>query len=115
MSQGIAAIEMSILKGVATMAYQQDKPGSMEWCACARCGRPIKVIGQGCSYLQLTNQSSARRGFQCIVCGRLTCFECSDNRYRCPCGGNSWFARVYEDVVITDSDPWKTRIGRRLA
>jgi hypothetical protein len=115
MKQGIANIEKPILKGVATMAYQRDKPGKMDWCVCARCGRPIKVIGHDCGFPLLTTQSGAHRGFQCIVCGRFTCFECSDNRYRCPCGGNAWFARVYEDEVATDSDPRKAGIVPRSA
>jgi hypothetical protein len=86
------------------MAYHQDKTGISDRCACMRCGRPIKVIGQGYDFPLLMLQSGERRGFQCIICGRITCFECSDNRYRCPCGGNSWFARVYMDTACTGTE-----------
>lgn len=77
------------------MAYHRDSniiTGSQH---CMRCDKEIRLVNQSSNGPDFRVHSKERYGFQCIICGQVTCFECSDNRFRCNCGGNSWFACTY--------------------
>jgi hypothetical protein len=76
------------------MAYYHGDVKKSDWRGCMRCGRQVNVLSPKCPPL-LAISIAEQRGFQCIVCGQITCFDCSDNRFRCTCGGNAWIARVY--------------------
>ena len=84
------------------MEYHHRKADNIEWRACVRCGRKIQMLSQGYALTSLDIHGSEQRGFQCIICGQTTCFDCSDNRYRCICGGNAWIARVYKGKRLVD-------------
>lgn len=61
---------------------------------CSRCGRPMELVEFGRTYYK--NQLMNTQGcFECRACGRLTCFDCSDNRYPCECGAKQWIERSY--------------------
>ena len=97
------------------MAYNHEKPGKKDWGTCMRCGRPIKMIAQGDELHLFSPRIREQRGFQCIVCGRISCFGCSDNRYRCPCGGNAWIARAYMDIAAAGTESLEAGIVRPSA
>jgi hypothetical protein len=61
---------------------------------CSRCGRSMKLVETGTMYnsFELKNTQGC---FECRACGRLTCFDCSDNRYPCDCGAKQWVERMY--------------------
>ena len=84
------------------MAYHRSKAEAMDWRTCMRCGRQIQLLRPAPSPALLDIRGSEQRGFQCIHCGQVTCFDCSDNRYRCVCGGNAWVARVYKRSALVN-------------
>lgn len=67
-----------------------------------RCGREIQLRSKGNTLALSDIHGSEQRGFQCIACGQITCFDCSDNRFRCICGGNAWIARVYKGRLLAN-------------
>ena len=93
------------------MAYSISKTGKSFSRECVRCGKPIRLLGIENTIPVLGGRNSEQRGFECIACGQISCFDCSDNRYRCSCGGNAWIARVYEGSLmpsITKNNGFKT-------
>jgi len=101
-------------KETGTMAYHHKKADKIKWRACMRCGQELQLLSQGYALALLGVDGSEQRGFQCIVCGQITCFGCSDNRYRCTCGGNAWIARVYKGRVL-DNVAAAESLASRLA
>ena len=60
---------------------------------CARCGIPMTIISGAVVRRELFMK--AKGCFQCIACGRYTCYDCSDNREPCQCGQKQWVERLY--------------------
>jgi len=85
------------------METYHNKTEIMNWQDCMRCGRSINVLSRGYALPVLDIHDSEQLGLQCIACGQITCFDCSDNRYRCTCGGNAWIARVYRAEWLLNS------------
>ena len=67
---------------------------------CSCCGRRIMQLEDYQSVVRfLQEQSAQRRGFQCMNCRLITCFECSRKLKRCACGSNAWIATPYVETT----------------
>ena len=77
------------------MAYLDYQISDHMWQNCVRCGQRITLLRQSSAPLLWDHDASERYGFQCLHCGKVTCFNCSDNRFRCTCGGNAWVTCGY--------------------
>jgi len=64
---------------------------------CSKCGRSMKLLQSGTMMSTSTFAATTQGCFQCRKCGRLTCFDCSDNRVPCVCGAHSWVERTYQN------------------
>lgn len=60
---------------------------------CYKCEKD-KVVVKG--FIRDTDiLSNDQYGFKCRVCGRITCFDCSDNRIPCKCGAKEWIEIIF--------------------
>jgi len=60
---------------------------------CSICHRSMRLLD---GFVQTSDLRMRTQGcFQCRACGRLTCFNCSDNRKPCICGAKHWVERTY--------------------
>jgi hypothetical protein len=60
---------------------------------CSRCHTPMTLVE---GFMRTPDFITRTQGcYQCRACGRLTCYNCSDNREPCECGANQWFERAY--------------------
>ncbi|MGD9008201.1 MAG: hypothetical protein PVG41_09775 [Desulfobacteraceae bacterium] len=70
---------------------------------CSSCGRPIMQLADFQSLIRFMEQTSAqRRGFQCMNCRQITCYECSNKISRCACGSNAWVATPYVESTAKE-------------
>ena len=61
---------------------------------CAICNKPMEVI-RGASVGRLPFDH-LKGGFECEVCGAVSCHDCSDLNVPCKCGANAWMEREYQ-------------------
>lgn len=61
--------------------------------ACYKCGLPMTLISG--KIVRTADLSRMNGCFQCQACGRLTCYDCSDNRIPCVCGAMAWVEKSY--------------------
>jgi len=60
---------------------------------CSVCGRPMTLVK---GMMRTSDFMTRTQGcYQCRACGRLTCYDCSDNREPCKCGAHQWSERTY--------------------
>jgi hypothetical protein len=61
---------------------------------CYKCRIPM-TMATG-MLMKTTDYLTSTKGcFQCNACGRLTCFDCCDNRIPCECGAKTWIEKTY--------------------
>ena len=86
------------------MAHLDKSIETMEWQICTCCGRRIKQLGDFQSMIYFLDHTSVqRRGFQCMNCGQVTCYDCSRDLRRCSCGSNAWVAMPYLDKMTSEA------------
>ena len=60
---------------------------------CGTCGKPMTLVK---GMMRTSDFMTRTQGcYQCRACGRLTCYDCSDNRKPCECGAQQWSERTY--------------------
>lgn len=66
---------------------------------CAKEGhiREMELVGSVIVDMRRWNKpwSPTQNCFECLRCGRLTCWTHSDNRVPCECGAKDWVERMY--------------------
>ena len=73
------------------------------WHICMLCGRPIKLLEDNQSlFLFLGEADVQRRGFQCVNCGKTTCYTCGKDHSHCVCGSNAWIALPYLECSVSE-------------
>jgi hypothetical protein len=74
------------------------------WQGCSCCGRPIMQLADYRNLIRFMEKTSVqRRGFQCMNCGQITCYECSNKISRCACGSNAWVATPYVESTAKET------------
>ena len=78
------------------MAYHYHKIHLAESQNCINCGQRIALLDDHLNLALFLGEASAqRRGYRCMNCGQVTCFECSRKHCQCACGSNAWVALPY--------------------
>jgi hypothetical protein len=85
----IPTIDNSLPPGLRPIARQ---PQAKE--KCSVCGRQM-VMAHGLIMKTSEFSNNTLGCFQCRQCGRITCYDCSDNRVPCKCGAQEWSERLY--------------------
>jgi hypothetical protein len=86
------------------MAHQKPSIEGTKGKVCTCCGRRIIQLADHKSLIYFLEESSMqRRGFQCMNCMKVTCYECSNNLRRCACGSNAWVATPYVESVAKET------------
>lgn len=63
---------------------------------CCGCGKSITLLGSQESLALFFGETTVqRRGFRCMNCGQVTCFECRPHDCNCLCKSNAWVALPY--------------------
>lgn len=70
----------------------KSKPRPLPAPQCRRCGSRMRVVTGNVIYRKDVRTQGC---FQCRVCARYTCYDCSDSREPCECGQKQWVERSY--------------------
>jgi hypothetical protein len=67
--------------------------GGSPYAQCSKCGMPMTMLSGA---MVRTSMLGGMNGcFVCGSCGRVTCYDCSDNRIPCDCGAMAWVQKSY--------------------
>ena len=59
---------------------------------CSKCGIKMPIIT---GPFNINGPDRIQGCFQCSMCGRYTCYECSDASVSCKCGHLAWIEKMY--------------------
>ena len=64
--------------------------------SCSRCGKFLGKVVPFTGIVRTRNIPTSNDNwcYQCGVCGRITCYDCSDNTQKCECGHNKWIESI---------------------